>query len=127
MKRNDWILAAGVIAAAVLIFCVQLFRGFSVESAVAVVTVAGENYGSYSLDQNQAVEINETNRLVIEDGSVRMEWADCPDQLCVQHRGISRDGESIICLPNQIVISVESAGETTEGTGLDGVVGRGDL
>ena len=64
---------------------------------------------------------------MIEDGSVRMEWADCPDQLCVQHRGISRDGESIICLPNQIVISVESAGETAEGTGLDGVVGRGDL
>ena len=43
MKRNDWILAAGVIAAAVLIFCVQLFRGFSVESAVAVVTVSGDH------------------------------------------------------------------------------------
>ena len=47
-----------------------------------------------------------------------MEWADCPDQICVNHRAVSREGESIICLPNQVVISVTD-GEEAE---LDGIV-----
>ncbi len=118
MKRNDWILAAGVIAAAVLILCFQIFGSTSGGSAAVSVAVGGEPYGTYSLDEDQAVEINGTNRLIIKDGSARMEWADCPDQLCVGHRGISRSGESIICLPNQVVISVESS----QDSGLDGVV-----
>ena len=37
--------------------------------------------------------------------------ADCPDQICVNHLAISRDGESIICLPNKVVIAIE-AGDT---------------
>ena len=64
------------------------------------------------------VEIGGTNRLVIEDGTARMEWADCPDQICVNHRPVSRNGESIICLPNEVVVSVKG-GEEAE---LDGVV-----
>lgn len=118
MKRNDWILAAGVIAAAVLILCFQIFGSASGGSAVVSVTAGGEHYGTFSLDQDQTVDINGTNQLVIEDGSARMEWADCPDQICVEHRKISRNGESIICLPNQVVISVESS----QDSGLDGVV-----
>ena len=47
-----------------------------------------------------------------------MEWADCPDQICVNHRPVSRNGESIICLPNEVVVSVKG-GEEAE---LDGVV-----
>ena len=47
-----------------------------------------------------------------------MEWADCTDQICVNHRAVSREGESIICLPNQVVISVTD-GEEAE---LDGIV-----
>ena len=47
----------------------------------------------------------------------RMEWADCPDQVCVNHRAVERDGESIICLPNKVVVSVESS----EANELDGI------
>ena len=42
-----------------------------------------------------------------------MEDADCPDQICVNHRAISRDGESIICLPNQTVVTIRG-GEKPE-------------
>lgn len=117
MKKNDWILAGVivVIAAAILLF--QFTRGDSGPGEVTV-TVDGETFGNYSLAEDQTVEIDGTNRLVIQDGSAKMEWADCPDQICVDHRAISREGESIICLPNQVVVSVET-GEEAE---LDGVV-----
>ena len=116
MKRNDWLLAAAIVVAAVLILCVQLFRGTS-EDAFVSVTVDGELFGTYRLDQDQTVSVNDTNRLVIRDRTARMEWASCPDQICVYHREISREGESIICLPNQVVVSVESPDKS----GLDGI------
>ena len=46
------------------------------------------------------------NILVIEDGKAYMESASCPDGICVRHTPISKDGESIICLPNQVVVTV---------------------
>ena len=38
-----------------------------------------------------------------------MKSADCPDQICVHQRAISKNGESIICLPNKVVVSIEGA------------------
>ena len=64
MKKNDWLLAAAIAVAAVLILCVQLFRGTS-EDAFVSVTVDGELFGTYRLDQDQTVSVNDTNRLVI--------------------------------------------------------------
>ena len=111
MKKNDWILGGGIILAAVLVLCFQFFRGTGGEKTVTV-TVDGDVYGTYALSRDQAVDINGTNRLVFEDGTARMEQADCPDQICVDHSPVSREGESIICLPNEVVIAVEGAEET---------------
>ena len=41
--------------------------------------------------------------------------ADCPDQICVHTAEISKDGGSIICLPNRIVLEIIS--EVPENTG----------
>ena len=48
----------------------------------------------------------ELNRLVSRDGKVFVETATCPDGICVSHRAIFRNGESIICLPHSVVITV---------------------
>ncbi|MBQ6026404.1 MAG: NusG domain II-containing protein [Lachnospiraceae bacterium] len=44
--------------------------------------------------------------LVISDGKADMESADCPNQICVHHSAISHTGETIVCLPNRVVIEV---------------------
>ena len=54
----------------------------------------------------------------IKDGEAYMLEASCPDQLCVDQNEISYDKESIICLPNKIVVTVTSNRESE----LDGVV-----
>lgn len=116
MRKNDCFLAAGILIAAAVILLIQLMGAARGELTVSV-TVDGVLYGTYSLAEDIQVDINETNRLIIEDESIRMEWADCPDQVCVNHVSISRDGESIICLPNRVVVSING----TESAGLDGI------
>lgn len=49
-----------------------------------------------------------TNTLVIKGGVADMTSADCPDHLCVKQKAISKEGESIICLPNKVVVTVKS-------------------
>ena len=46
------------------------------------------------------------NLFSVADGVVRMEAADCRDQICVRHRAVSAAGESIICLPHKLVIEI---------------------
>ena len=116
MKKNDLILAAAVILAACTVFAFQYFSRGGGEQYIEI-TVDGDEYGTYSLDEDRTVRINDTNRLVIRDGSAQMEWADCPDQICVHHRAIHAGGENIICLPNKVVVSVISPEES----GLDGI------
>ena len=57
------------------------------------------------------------NRIVVENGTVRVDWADCPDQVCVRSGRISRDGETLVCLPHRLVVEVVDG----EGTDIDAV------
>ncbi len=60
------------------------------------------------------------NLLCIAEGEIWMEAADCRDQICVHHKSISGNRESIICLPHKLVIELtcDSKDEVT----LDGMV-----
>ena len=49
----------------------------------------------------------ELNLLVIKDGKAFVETATCRDGICAAHAPISREGESIVCLPHKVVITVK--------------------
>ncbi len=51
-----------------------------------------------------------TLRIAVTAESVRVTQADCPTQDCVHTGRISRQGQSIVCLPARIVITVEGTG-----------------
>lgn len=112
MKKNDWILIAAVLAVSAVFLGGYFFRPQQKDGA-AVVTIDGEVFGSWPLSEDRTVEIGDGNRLVIKDGKADMVWADCPDKLCVNQKAISREGESIICLPNKVVVSI-TGGEERE-------------
>lgn len=57
------------------------------------------------------------NLLSVSSSGVSMEAADCPDQICVHHIPIMREGESIICLPHRLVVEIKggnAAGQQAE-------------
>ncbi|HIU48220.1 MAG TPA: NusG domain II-containing protein, partial [Candidatus Avimonoglobus intestinipullorum] len=66
----------------------------------------GELYQTAELYTDAEISVNGTNTVVIHDGEVYMESADCPDQLCVKQGKIHDAGRDIVCLPNRVVVSV---------------------
>lgn len=112
MKKNDWILLGIVFAVAACFFGIWLLKPESEKKQVEV-TVDKKFYGTYRLDEDQTIDISGMNVLVIENGHVKMKEASCPDLLCVHHKAIAKDGESIICLPNKIVVTIRGEEENT--------------
>lgn len=106
MKRNDIILFLAVIFVAGVVFA-GYKKAHSESGDIVRVTIDGRVTGSYNLKDNKTIELNGgTSIMLIKDGKVLMESADCPDQICVNHRSISSNGESIVCLPHKIVIEI---------------------
>ena len=108
MKKYDKILAAIVLTAAIVVFLVHNMLGDN-GADIVTVNVDGKVTGTYSLIENQTIEINGgSNILKIEDGVADMIEADCPDKLCVKQKAVSKNKESIICLPNEVIVEVKS-------------------
>ena len=105
MRRNDGILLGiilGMVVAFVLLYAILALK----ETNAVIVTVDGEIYGEYSLDENQEIKINNTNVLIVQDGFAYVKEATCSEQICVNHKKISKNKEVIVCLPNKVMIEV---------------------
>ena len=106
INRNDILLCTGLLLAALCIWCIIFFvqKNKSSDSLMVVVTVNGEEYYRGLLLHRKEIDIDSHNKVVIEDGEVRME--DCPDKLCISQGKISKPGQTIICLPNKTMVTI---------------------
>lgn len=122
MKKKDMLLAGSVcVLAAVIWIAVHVFM--PKENHKIRITVDGEVFGEYSLDENREIAIGDTNVCRIQDGKVQMTEADCPDQLCIHQRAVDAGGGSVICLPNKVVIeAISDSGDTGSSEEIDTVV-----
>lgn len=109
LKKKDWLLIVIIICVAGLAFFLHEKIGGRGANCVTV-KVDGTIQGVYSLAEDQEIEINGgSNILVIKNQEANMKEADCPDQLCVHQKPVSKNHESIICLPNKVVVEVDSS------------------
>lgn len=110
-KKNDIILILILAVSALLVWlCVSLF---SPSGDWVVVTFDGNETGRYPLSEDREVLLEcerGHNLLIIKNGFADITEASCPDGLCVDFRPISKEGETIVCLPNKTVVAIE-AGE----------------
>lgn len=110
MKRNDLILAGAilVVAIAALIFVNLNKKGGN----TVIVKIDGEVYKEFPSDVDTTYEIKGanggTNLLVIEDGHAEIVDASCPDKICIHQKAIDKNGETIVCLPNKVIIQINS-------------------
>lgn len=113
IKKGDIITAA-----AILVVCLALFLGLYIfnpnNGNYVQITQSGTVIATLPLDRDSEYDVENgveiTNTIEIKGGEVRVTYADCPDQICVNHSSISKTGESIICLPNEVVVSVFNQG-----------------
>ena len=109
--KND-IIFISVLLAFIAVFG-AIFLSSRAEGDIVTVTVDGKLFGEYPLSEDRTVEIrtgDNLNLLIIEGGEARIDEASCPDGVCRAHKPISREGESIICLPNKVVVTVSKSG-----------------
>lgn len=108
MKKADFIVIAVVLAVVgVLVFFLYFVNGN--DGKYVQVEHNGEIVETIELSKDFEKQYNfdgETNTLVIKDGKADVVEANCKDGYCEKQMPIYRSGESIICLPHKLVVSV---------------------
>ena len=118
-KKNDLILIIFLtLTSVVMLIGISLF---SKKGATVVVSVDGKEVASFPLDEDTVYNIGGyhggENILEVKDGKAHLTDASCPDKLCVSMGYINKSGQSIICLPNKVVIEIK--GNTKDNNNFD--------
>lgn len=115
MKTNDIILIA-----ILLIFCFILTLNKKENGNQALVYYENNLILKIDLNQNNEYDVKGYNgniHIVVEDKKIKVEEENSPKHICSKQGFISSSNETIVCLPNKIVIKIESNNE------LDTVIG----
>ena len=119
MKKRDIILVVSLLVFAGIVFLIFNFNNKS--GKTVVITENGSTYGTYSLSENKVIGIDTDlghNKVVIKDGKVHMEEADCPDKYCVKQGKITKTRQNIVCLPHKVVVEI-AVSDNTKGNEAD--------
>lgn len=85
------------------------------QGAYVVVMVQNKEIARYSMTNNGVYDIYDnngnTNKIEIRDGRVRMLEASCPNHLCIRQGWIRFEGQSIVCLPNKVTVTIRGTGD----------------
>lgn len=122
--RYDIILIIGLLVITMVIAMAVRFTQKT--GKTVVVSVDGVVKYTFPLDEDLEFEIEGyeggTNYLVIKDGEAYLTEASCHDLLCVHMGKISSQGQSIICLPNRVVVEIRDDNES-DPKEFDAIVG----
>jgi hypothetical protein len=103
------VIAALLILSLSVILIINLTRK---EGATVTVTVDGVTVAEYSLEKDGVYTLNGgSNILTIENGTARMSDSSCPDHICENKGKIKYVGQTIVCLPNKLTVTVTGEAE----------------
>lgn len=88
-----------------------VFRLFFTDKSPKTIVIEVNNslYKACSIEKNGLLEIDgKSGKTIVEiqGKKVRIKKSSCPNQICVKTGWISKPGDTIICLPNKIIIKI---------------------
>ena len=113
LKKADKYLVLIIVVLALVVAALVYFPRQTHNGQVEIID-DGESFGVYPLAKDAEIVIedqNHKNVVVIQKGQVRMLYADCPNQICVEHRPIAQANQSITCVPNKVLVRIENGTE----------------
>lgn len=123
MKKRDLILLSALLILALGLYLMTLR---SQEGSTVTVRVSGKTVLERPLAMSGRYEIpledGQKNVIRIENGAVYMEEANCRDQLCVHQGKIRNRAKNIVCLPHNLVVSLETGRTGGEQDDLDVII-----
>ncbi len=110
--KNDIILTASILIVAVAVFFIigLIFP----KGSFVTIQKDGKTVTTLPLDTDTEIKIGDEedyNLLIIQNGEAYIKDASCPDKLCIHQGKVSKQGETLVCLPNKTVITVSSKEE----------------
>lgn len=113
MKKYKWDFLLIFIVVSILITWLVIWLIISISNKKDVlITYKGEEILRVDINTNKTYEIDgeiSKMKIVVENGAVDVIYSECDGQDCVKHRKISEVGESIACIPNKVLITIEVA------------------
>lgn len=115
MRKKEIILLSILVILGILgCFFYYISSQNKVEGSYVRITVDGEEEYVLPINIDKTVEISNpygTNKISIEEKSVYVSYADCPDSICITSGKIKNEGENLICLPHKLVVTIISEEE----------------
>nr|WP_288695868.1 NusG domain II-containing protein [uncultured Dorea sp.] len=125
-RKKDLIFIFSILIFAVFLLLIQRVYGNAQDEADLVkITVNQKLYGTYDLNKNQTITIQNDfgiNTIQIQNKDVWMEEADCPDGYCKEQGHISKNKQTIVCLPHKLVVEISDDSEKSEPDSVDMIV-----
>ena len=110
LKPTRW---DALVVLAVLLLALSLAaRPYFAAKAAGELTVDGETVERCALSAYTGGTYESrgyTLTVAAENGAVRVSESDCPNQDCVHSGAISRAGQSVVCLPARVAVTLEGA------------------
>lgn len=108
LRKGDFAVVAVIV---IIVAAVMLWNNSKSESPQAVITVDGVTVETVDLEsvREKIIIKPETSPevvIVAENGEIRFESAECEDKLCVACGGLSKHGDTAVCLPARTAITV---------------------
>ena len=92
-------------------FCINAFSKNGRTMQVFIKSQSSEYV--YSLDRDVTIDVSGPlgmTRIVIAGGYASIADSPCPGKICVHAQPVRKQGEWIACLPNRVLLSIESRG-----------------
>ena len=114
IKRGDIIIFICIAAVAGMLALAHHSPGRASDGLYAEVRVGGEVAARLPLDQDARYDAGAMT-VVISGGGAHVEDSACPDKLCERMGVVRRPGETIVCLPARITVTVVGAAPDVDG------------
>ena len=115
MTKWDKGLIVFIVIISLLFIGITIHNKTQTEKLYGIIEVNGEEQQVINLsdvDKPYTIRIengDEYNIIQVEQGSIRVTEASCPDKDCIKIGKLDADGEISVCLPNKVIVRVVSS------------------
>ena len=107
--KRDLILAAAILLIAAALFGFK-YISHKKPAVTAQITVDGKVVETLDLSRDTELTVTGankgTNHLIVRDGEIWCSEASCPDKVCVHQGKKHLSSDTIVCLPNKMIVTI---------------------
>ena len=119
LGKRDMILTAAILLIAAAVFGFN-YVSHRTPAATAQISVDGKVVEILDLSKDTELTVTSpgggTNHLIVKDGEIWCSEASCPDKVCVHQGKKHLSSDTIVCLPNKMVVTNTGKDYTAAGS-----------